>query len=430
MSRIAVIGTGYVGLTTAACFADLGNSVCGVDADATVVETLSRGEIPFYEPGLSEIVGRNAELGRLQFTGSPSDAIPDAEFVFLAVGTPMAENGEADLSQVCEAAATIGRHLQRSAVIVNKSTVPIGTGDIVGDIVRDSLSQHVAFGVVSNPEFLREGSAVYDFMHPDRVVIGSHDEASAGLVAELYKPLDAPALMTSLYAAEMIKYASNAFLATKISFINEIARICEKLDADVAVVAHGMGLDKRIGPSFLNAGLGYGGSCFPKDVLALARTSESIGAHPQLLKAVMDINDTQVTLLTEKLHDLVGPLRGLTIGILGLSFKPNTDDMREAPSLKLVERLLKKGAAVRAYDPAAMSRASRLMPGVAMEHDPYEVARGADALVVVTEWNEFRQLNLDKVKGMMTRPVIVDGRNIYDPNDMKRRGFVYRGVGR
>lgn len=430
MSRIAVIGTGYVGLTTAACFADLGNEVCGVDSDSGVVETLQRGAVPFYEPGLEEIVKRNADLGRLRFTTSPSDAIGEAEFIFLAVGTPTADNGEADLSQVRAAAATIGTHLRNPVVIVNKSTVPIGTGDVVGDIVRDSLRDPVEFAVVSNPEFLREGSAVHDFMTPDRVVIGSHDAESARQVAELYKPLSAPVLVTTLYAAEMIKYASNAFLATKISFINEIARVCEKLDADVRVVAHGMGLDRRIGASFLSAGLGYGGSCFPKDVLALSRMSESIGAHPQLLTAVMDINDAQVTLLLEKLHDVVGPLRGLTIGVLGLAFKPNTDDMREAPSLRMVAALRKKGAAIRAYDPVAMERAARLAPDVEMQHDAYAVAHGADALIIATEWNEFRQLDFRRLKKLMKRPVIVDGRNIYEPDELKELGFVYRGVGR
>ena len=425
-----MIGSGYVGLTTAACFADLGNDVCALDADSAVIEMLESGRVPFYEPGLQEIMSRSLAVGRLCFTQSYAKALSDPEFVFLAVGTPMAENGEADLSQVEAAACAVGDALAASAVIVNKSTVPIGTGDIVGDIVRRRLRASAGCWVVSNPEFLREGSAVHDFMHPDRVVLGSHDPEGTRRVAELYKPLDAPVLTTSLYAAEMIKYASNAFLATKISFINEIARVCEKLDADVDVVAQGMGLDRRIGPSFLNAGLGYGGSCLPKDVLALARTSEAIGAHPQLLNAVMEINDGQVTLLADKLHDLVGPLRGVTVGILGLSFKPDTDDMREAPSIRLAHALLKKGAIVKAYDPAAMSRARTLMPEVTMEREAYEVARDADAVVVVTEWNEFRHLNLKRIKSLMKRPVVVDGRNIYDPEEMKRLGFVYRGVGR
>ena len=430
MSRIAVVGTGYVGLTTAACLADLGNDVCGLDVDPQVVQKLQGGHVPFYEPGLQELVSRGLATERLCFTTVYPDAVRDAEFIFLAVGTPMGETGEADLSQVREAAATIAQHLNAPAVIVNKSTVPIGTGDIVGDVIREHLREPVKFSVVSNPEFLREGSAIHDFMHPDRVVIGSHDEESTRRVAELYKPLEAPVLVTTLYASEMIKYASNAFLATKISFINEIARVCEKLDADVQVVSEGIGLDRRIGPAFLNAGLGYGGSCFPKDVLALARMSESIGAHPQMLRAVMEINDAQVTLLVDKLHELVGPLRGLDIGVLGLAFKPNTDDMREAPSVRLISALLKKGAAVRAFDPAAMPRAATLLPGVTMTRDAYDVARNVEALVVVTEWNEFRQLDLKRLKRLMKRPILVDGRNMFDPVTMKELGFVYRGVGR
>lgn len=430
MSRITVIGTGYVGLTSAACLADLGNDVCGVDANSRVVETLQRGEVPFYEPGLQEIVRRNAGLGRLRFTTCAPDAVPGADFIFLAVGTPIATNGEADLDQVRDAATTIGTHIAAPVVIVNKSTVPIGTGDIVGDIVREALRRPIPFSVVSNPEFLREGSAVLDFMNPDRVVIGSHDLDGARRVADLYKPLDAPVLLTSLYTAEMIKYASNAFLATKISFINEIARVCEKFDADVEMVAHGMGLDRRIGAAFLSAGLGYGGSCFPKDVLALARMSQAIGAHPQLLTAVMEINDAQVKLLIDKLHDLVGPLRGLTVGVLGLAFKPNTDDMREAPSIRLIAALRKKGATVKAYDPVAMARAKPLLPDVLMQKDAYAVARDADAIMVATEWDEFRQLDLRRLKRLMKRPVFVDGRNIYDPCAMKELGIVYRGVGR
>jgi UDPglucose 6-dehydrogenase len=430
MSRIAVVGTGYVGLTTAACFADLGNHVWGVDIDSTVVAALQRCHVPFYEPGLRELIARNVDVGRLRFTSDYAEGMADAEFVFVAVGTPTGNGGEADLSQVRQAAASIGAHLDAPAVIVNKSTVPIGTGDVVGDIVRQHLNRAVPIYVVANPEFLREGSAVHDFMEPDRIVIGSHDSEGTRRVAELYKPLAAPTLVTTLYAAEMIKYASNAFLATKISFINEIARVCEKLDADVEVVASGMGLDRRIGPAFLNAGLGYGGSCFPKDVLALTRMSEAIGAHPQLLKAVMDINDTQASLLIDKLHDIVGPLRDRTIGVLGLSFKPNTDDMREAPSLRLISVLLKRGAVVKAYDPAAMTRAAALLPDVSMQGDPYQVARDADALIIATEWNEFRQLDLGAVKRAMKRPVVLDGRNIYDADEMKELGFVYRGVGR
>ena len=430
MSRVAVVGTGYVGLTTAACFADLGNDVCGIDTNEDVVSGLQQGRVPFFEPGIQEMIQRNCGLGRLTFTSRYEQGVPDAEFVFLAVGTPMGEAGEADLTQVRQAAATIGTQVRTGAIIVNKSTVPIGTGDVVSEIVREHLVEPADFAVVSNPEFLREGSAIHDFMHPDRVVIGSHEPEGARRVAELYKPLEATVLVTDLYTAEMVKYASNAFLATKISFINEIARICEKLDADIRVVAQGMGMDQRIGPAFLDAGVGFGGSCFPKDVMALAQMSESIGAHPQMLNAVMDINREQPGRLVEKLHEVVGSLRGITVGVLGLSFKPNTDDMREAPSLSLIASLLKRGASVKAYDPAAMPRAALLVPEVAMQTDAYEVARDAEALIVVTEWNEFRQLDLARVKRLLKRPVLIDGRNIYDSAAMKALGFVYRGVGR
>jgi UDPglucose 6-dehydrogenase len=430
MSRVAVVGAGYVGLTTAACFADLGNDVWCIDIDAGVISSLRRGEVPVYEPGLQEMVERNTSSHRLHFTTDYAEGIPHAEFIFIAVGTPMGESGEADLTHVREAATTLARHIDAPVVIVNKSTVPIGTGDVVSDIVRKSQSTPIAFAVVSNPEFLREGSAIHDFMEPDRIVLGAHDAGDARKVAELYKPLDAALLITNLYTAEMIKYASNAFLATKISFANEIARVCEKLDADVKVVAHGMGMDRRIGHAFLEAGVGFGGSCFPKDVLALARTSESIGAHPQMLNAVLDINQEQPVLLVEKVHDILGTLRGQVIGVLGLSFKPNTDDMREAPSLLLIRALLKKGATVRAYDPAAMRKARLLLPEVEMQHDAYATADGADALVIVTEWNEFRQLDLERLKESMKRPVIIDGRNLYEPDEMKALGFVYKGVGR
>ncbi len=431
MSRIAIVGTGYVGLTAAACLADLGNDVHGVDIDEDRIATLQGAEMPFYEPGLAELVQRNAESGRLQFTSSYADAIPEADYVFIAVGTPRDDSGDADLREIRAAAAGIADHLSGKTVIVNKSTVPIGTGDIVAEIVEEIRHpSDVEFSVVANPEFLREGSAVHDFMEPDRIVLGAHDREAAMEVAELYKPLGAPVLITTLYAAEMIKYASNAFLATKISFINEIARVCEKLDADVKVVAEGMGLDSRIGAAFLEAGTGYGGSCFPKDVLALAGMLEHIGAHPQLLHAVMDVNRAQPVLLVEKVHDVLGTLRNQTVGLLGLSFKPNTDDMREAPSRAVVAALQRRGALIRAYDPAAMEAARALMPRVVMESDAYAVAKGADALILMTEWNEFRQLDFARIKEVMRRPVIIDGRNLYEPDQLQALGFVYKGVGR
>ncbi len=424
-----MVGAGYVGLTTAACLADLGNEVCVVEIDQEKVRALRRGRLHFFEPGLREMIERNLRAGRLRFTAAYGEAIPGAEFAFLAVGTPEGTNGEADLSYVEQAAQSIADHLAGPLVVINKSTVPIGTGDIVSDVIRRS-NAHFAVEVVSNPEFLREGSALQDFMSPDRVVIGAHNREAAELVARIYEPLQAPVLIYNLYTAEMVKYASNAFLAARISFINEIARICERVDADAKRVAEGMGLDRRIGSSFLEAGIGYGGSCFPKDVKALAAIAERYEYHPELLHAVMDINRDQRTLVVDKLRECLGSLRGQVIGMLGLAFKPNTDDMREAPSIEIGRALLKRGAVVRAYDPAALDKARAVMPDVEYRRSAQAVARGADAIVVVTEWNEFKQLDLQRLKRLMRRPVVVDGRNIYDPEEMRRLGFVYRGIGR
>ncbi len=424
-----MIGAGYVGLTTAACLADLGNEVCVVDIDESKVRLLRRHRIHFYEPGLQEVVERNGRAGRLHFTTSYSKAIPGAEFAFIAVATPEGEGGEADLRYVEAAAKSIAEAMDGHLIIVNKSTVPIGTGDVVSAQVAATGVAH-PFDVVSNPEFLREGSALRDFMQPDRVVIGAHRREAAERVARLYEPLGAPVVIYNLYTAEMVKYASNAFLATRISFINEIARICERVDADAKLVAEGMGLDRRIGSDFLDAGIGYGGSCFPKDVKALAAIAERFDLHPALLHAVMEINRDQRRLAVEKLRECLGTLRDQTIGMLGLSFKPNTDDMREAPSVEIARALLAKGAHVRAYDPAAIERAKVLLPEVEYRNSAYAVARGADAVVVVTEWNEFKQLDLVRLKRAMRRPVIVDGRNVYDPAEMRALGFVYRGIGR
>src|SRR5919204_3239333 len=429
MSRVGVAGGGYVGLTTGACLADLGNDVCIVDVDQEKVRRLRTHKIPFFEPGLQEIVERNARAGRLKFTDSYEEAVPGAEFFFIAVSTPEGEGGQADVSRVEAAAASIARCLQGSLVIVNKSTVPIGTGDMVSKTVRKH-NPKAQVDVVSNPEFLREGSAMVDFMRPDRVVIGAQKQSVADKVAELYKPLDARVLVTDVYTAEMIKYASKAFLATRISFINEVARIAERVDADIKVVAEGMGLDRRIGPLFLDAGIGFGGSCFPKDVKALAAIAELYDYHPELLHAVMDINRDMRVLAVEKLRECLGTLRNQVIGLLGLAFKPNTDDIREAPSLDIARALLSKGAYVRAYDPAAMAGAKVLLPDVEYRRNAYAVARGADALLLVTEWNEFRQLDMPRIKRSMRRPVLVDGRNIYDPAKMRELGFVYRGIGR
>jgi len=430
MSKVAVIGAGYVGLTTAACLADLGNDVTVVDVDREKVEQLTKHHVPFYEPGMTELVKRNAESKRLRFTTSYAEAIPGAEYAIIAVSTPEGEGGEADLSYVEAAASSIADHMTGPLVVVNKSTVPPLTGDMVSKVLQKRNTKHQAY-VVSNPEFLREGSAIQDFMHPDRVVVGGHDQLAAEKVAKLYEPLEAPILITpNIYTAEMVKYASNAFLAARISFINEIARICERVDADAKLVAEGMGLDKRIGPAYLDAGIGYGGSCFPKDVKALAALAERFDYHPELLHAVMDINRDQRMLVIDKLRECLGTLNQKVVGLLGLAFKPNTDDLRDAPSLDIARVLLAAGAHVRGYDPAAMERTRTLLPELEYTKDAYQLASGADALVVVTEWNEFRQLDLTRLKTSMRTPVVIDGRNIYVPATMRGLGFTYRGIGR
>jgi len=430
VSSITVVGTGYVGLTTAVCLADLGHQVTALDIDEEKVGRLRRGEPTIYEPGIETLLKKGLASGRLCFTPSYAEAIPQAEFVFIAVGTPPGRRGEADLVFVKQAAKAIAGAMKKTLTVVNKSTVPIGTGNIVARIVGENLRDEIPFFVVSNPEFLREGSAIYDFMHPDRLVFGSHDQAAARAVAALYGKLETQILITDLHTAEMIKYASNAFLATRISFINEIARICERVDADVKVVSEGMGMDRRIGPMFLDAGIGYGGSCFPKDVKALARMAETMGYHPELLDAVMEINLDQRTLVVEKLREVLGALRDQIIGVLGLAYKPNTDDVRESPAIDVIENLLQKGATVRAYDPKAMPVLQTRMNSIQYCPDPYAVADGADALLVVTDWQEFIDLDLRRLKATMRRPVVIDGRNIYDPKAMRELGFVYRGVGR
>lgn len=430
MKQICVIGVGYVGLVTAACFADLGNRVIALDINQEKIDGLKRGEMPIYEPGLKELVQRNVQAKRLFFTTSYADALDHTEFAFIAVGTPSGVDGEADLRYVAAAAETIAREMKAPLIIVNKSTVPVGTGDWVADIIRAHQPALIPFWVVSCPEFLREGSAINDFMQPYRTVLGSLDHEAAEKVAQLHLPLRAPIVITDLRTAEMIKYASNAFLATKISFINEIANICEALGADVKEVAVGMGYDKRIGPLFLDAGLGYGGSCFPKDVKALAYMAAEKGRHPQLLHAVMDINDDRRPMMVQRVKELLGDLRGKRIGLLGLSFKPNTDDMRDAPAVDIANSLIAQGSVVRAYDPVAMDVARPLLPEVEMAEDPYILAEGCDALVVVTEWNEFKHLDLERIHSLMRQPVLVDGRNIYDPPAIRNLGFRYLGFGR
>ena len=430
MKNICVVGVGYVGLVTAACFADLGNRVIALDVIEEKIDGLKQGKLPIYEPGLKELVDHNVNAKRLLFTTSFSEALSGTEFVFIAVGTPMGVDGEADLHYLEAAARDIAENMTGPLVIINKSTVPVGTGDWVADIIRRYQKNPIPFSVVSCPEFLREGSAIGDFMQPHRTVLGSLDPAAAEKVAQLHLPLRAPIVITDLRTAEMIKYASNAFLATKISFINEIANICEALGADVKEVAIGMGYDARIGKQFLDAGVGYGGSCFPKDVKALAYMAAEKGRHPQLLYTVMEINDDRREMAIVHIKEMVGNLTGKVIGLLGLSFKPNTDDMRDAPSITIAQLLQADGATVRAYDPVAMEVAQPLLPSVIMMPDPYTLAEGCDALVVVTEWNEFKQLDRSRLRDLMRQPVIYDGRNIYEPDEMVRSGFIYRGVGR
>jgi UDPglucose 6-dehydrogenase len=430
MRQISVIGVGYVGLVTAVCFSDLGNKVTALDISEEKIENLKRGEMPIYEPGLEELVHRNVDAGRLTFTTSYEEALEEAEFVFICVGTPAGVDGEADLKYVASAAASIAENMDKPVIVINKSTVPVGTGDWVAEIIKDNQSKPVDFSVVSCPEFLREGAAISDFMNPHRTVLGSLDRDAADQVAQLHLPLRAPIVITDLRTAEMIKYASNAFLATKISFINEIANVCEELGADVKEVAAGMGYDERIGPSFLNAGLGYGGSCFPKDVKALAFMAEEMKVEPKILNAVMDTNDERRPRMVERLVAAAGDIKGKTVGLMGLAFKPNTDDMRDAPSIDIAATLLKQGAKVRAFDPVAMEVARPLLPEVEMAKGVYDLVQGCDAVMVCTEWNEFIQVDLEKVKDLMTTPLVVDGRNIYEPEKMAELGFEYYGVGR
>ncbi len=431
MKQICVVGVGYVGLVTAACFADLGNRVVALDVDEKRVENLKKGIMPIYEPGLEELVNRNVRSDRLSFTTSYEDALKGAEFAFIAVGTPSGVDGNADLQYVEVAARSIAKSMTAPLIIINKSTVPIGTGDWVADIVKSAQPKLMDFAVVSCPEFLREGSAIGDFMSPHRNVIGSLDKEAANKVAQLHLPLRAPIVITDLRTAEMIKYASNAFLATKISFINELADLCELVGADVKEVAAGMGYDARIGRYFLDAGLGWGGSCFPKDVQALAYMAKERGLEPRILNDVMNVNYDRRKDVSKQVETMLGgSLKGKTIGLLGLAFKPNTDDMRDAPSVDISNALIAGGAKVRAYDPVARETAAPHMPAVEIFDDMYKMADECDALIVVTEWNEFKQLDLEKVKSLLKSPVIYDGRNIYDPVRMKEMGFTYRSIGR
>jgi UDPglucose 6-dehydrogenase len=430
MSAIAVVGVGYVGLVYGAALAELGNEVHGVDIDPRKVEQLRRGESPIFEPGLDELIARNLDAGRLRFTTSFAESIPGSEFIFICVDTPSAVDGESDLRAVRSAAAMIGRHLTGHTIIVDKSTVPIGAGDVVSHIVAEHKPADATFTVVSNPEFLREGMAVDDIFNPSRVVLGTDDANAAERVAGLYAAIDPPTLITDRRSAEMIKYASNAMLATRISFINVMAQICDHVGADVEVVAQGMGLDPRIGPLFLEAGLGFGGSCFPKDVKALAYMADEAGCDSDLLRDVLRINYDQRRRFVHSLSELIGDLFGKRVAIWGLAFKPNTDDVRESPGLDVLRTLLRRGATVVAYDPAAIENARRTVPEAAYVDDPYAAVERADALLIATAWDEFRNIDLERARDLMLAPVVVDGRNLFDPEMMRRLGFIYAGIGR
>ncbi|MBB3267936.1 UDPglucose 6-dehydrogenase [Azospirillum sp. OGB3] len=432
--RIAMIGTGYVGLVSGACFSEFGVHVTCVDKDAGKIERLKRGEIPIYEPGLDDLVARNVAAGRLSFTLDLKEAMTGADAVFIAVGTPTRRgDGHADLSYVYAAAEEIASHLDHYTVVVNKSTVPVGTGREVEAIIRRA-NPNADFDVASNPEFLREGSAIGDFMRPDRVVIGASSERAADVMRRIYRPLyliETPIVLTSLETAELTKYAANTFLATKITFINEIADLCEKVGANVHDVARGIGLDGRIGKKFLHPGPGYGGSCFPKDTLALVRTAQQADSPLRIVETVVEINDARKKRMAERIVAACdGSLAGKTVGVLGVTFKPNTDDMRDAPSLDIVPALQAAGATVRAFDPAGMHEAEKLLPGVEWTKDAYGALEGADCVAILTEWNEFRALDLRRVKALLKRPVMVDLRNIYNPDDMAAAGFAYSSIGR
>ncbi len=428
--RIAVAGAGYVGLVTAACFAELGHNVICVDIDENKISKLNNNIIPIYEPQLEDFAAKNKREGRLRFTADLKKAIKESEIIFICVGTPPKENGEADLSYVEDVARTIADAMDSYKLIVEKSTVPVHTGDKVAKSIKAYNTHKVDFDVVSNPEFLREGSAVNDFMHPDRIVIGAESERAKQIMQELYAPLKSPIIFTDIKSAEIIKHASNSFLATKISFINAIANICEAAGADVEKVADGMGFDKRIGRSFLNAGIGYGGFCFPKDAEAFIMISEKLGCDFKLLKAVQDVNNEQRKHFVKKIEKALWILKNKTIGILGLAFKPNTDDMRFAPSIDIIADLQREGAKIKAYDPKAMEKAKNILKGVVYCNNPYEAAKDADALLIVTEWQEFKKLDFKKIKSLMRHPLIIDGRNIFDPEELKKEGFAYISVGR
>ncbi|MCX5749211.1 MAG: UDP-glucose/GDP-mannose dehydrogenase family protein [Candidatus Saganbacteria bacterium] len=439
--RICVIGVGYVGLVTAACLADLGNEVVCVDSNKKKISALKKGRVPFYEPGLKELVVHNLKNKRLAFTGDLTLTVNKAEIIFIAVGTPPKATGEADVTAVIQVTKGIARAIKSKGIkvrksslgyklIVNKSTVPVGMGDLVTETLLKYGIPKKSFAVVSNPEFLREGSALSDFRSPDRLVIGASNNKAFNLITDLYRPLNAHIIFTSIKNAELIKYASNAFLATKISFINEMANICERLGADIIEVAFGMGLDKRIGRGFLNAGVGFGGSCFPKDISALIHLAKSHGYEPVILKSTNEFNRSQREAFVSKVEKKLKGLKNKTIGVLGLSFKPQTDDLRDAPSLDIIAGLRGKGAKVKVYDPIAMNAAKNILREVTFCKNAYQAAEGSHALLIITEWDEFKELDLSRIKTSMKMPVLIDGRNIYDPRRMREMGFQYTGTGR
>lgn len=431
--HIAVIGSGYVGLVTGACFAEFGVDVTCVDVDQDKIERLLKGVMPIYEPGLEQLVSKNTQAGRLRFTTDVRQAVEQALVIFLAVGTPPQADGSPDLSFVEQAASSIAEYMNGYKVVVTKSTVPIGTGERIRKLISERKKTRANFGVVSNPEFLREGAAINDFMRPDRVVIGSADEEAIAIMKDLYRPLyliEAPFVITSLEAAELTKYAANAFLATKVSFINEIANLCDRIGCDVHDVSRAIGMDKRIGSKFLHPGPGFGGSCFPKDTRALASVAKQFDCETLIVNAVIEVNQRQGREMLAKIRKLVGPLQGKTIAVLGLAFKPETDDMREAPAIGIIRQLLEDGASVRAYDPVAKHEAGKVLPEIFYADDEYTAVKGADALVFVTEWNQFRALDMLRIRDLMTTPKVADLRNIYEPEDMREMGFEYIGVGR
>ncbi|MBW2976318.1 UDP-glucose/GDP-mannose dehydrogenase family protein [Candidatus Woesearchaeota archaeon] len=427
--KISIIGCGYVGLSTATVFAELGNSVVAADADKGKIDNLNKGIMPIFEPGLKELVERNAREKRLRFTHDNKEAIEHGEVIFICVGTPPKENWETELKYVEAVAKEIAQSINSYKVIVHKSTVPVETGEKVKKIIQDNIKKDIDFDVVSNPEFLREGTAIKDTMEPDRIVIGADSKKAAEIMRRLYSPVKAPFIVTDIKSAELIKHASNSFLATKISFINAIASICELSGADVEKVAEGMGYDKRIGRNFLNAGIGYGGFCFPKDVQAFVKIAEKYGYNFKMLKATNEINETQKKNFIEKIKNKMD-ISGKTFGVLGLSFKPNTDDMRFAPSIYIIKELQKEGGKVKAYDPEAMEKAKEVLDNVEFCTDPYGAAEDSDALLILTEWNEFKELDLGKVKSLLNKPLIFDGRNIYNPKELKEEGFTYISIGR